>query len=328
MNIKLKSFHDLTRLATKLLLAGCLATAAHGAAVFTPTGYLSTGCAKHTATLLAIGKVLVAGGVTGSGYTTLAVAELFDPATGVWSPTASLATSRFGHTATLLPNGKVLVAGGYDDNDNDLASAELYDPATGVWSPTGSLGDARHYHTAALLANGKVLIAGGLDDNTGVTASAEVYDPATGAWTSTGSLMDVRVYHTATLLASGQVLVAGGEDSDGDLLASELRWIRPHGTWSPTGQPRHPARRSHRHPAAHRASVLVAGRRRRYLSGALLASAGSCMIRPLVLRSPTGSLGTARESYTATPLAGGQVLVAGGFGGFEDPSGYLSGAEL
>ena len=64
----------------------------------------------HTATLLPNGKVLVAGGDCTA--TTLASAELYDPASGTWTATGSLATARSFHTATLLPNGKVLVAGG------------------------------------------------------------------------------------------------------------------------------------------------------------------------------------------------------------------------
>ena len=47
-------------------------------------------------TLLASGKVLVAGGSASSD------AELFDPAAGSWSPTGSLATARSGVRTTLL----------------------------------------------------------------------------------------------------------------------------------------------------------------------------------------------------------------------------------
>ena len=63
--------------------------------------------ARHTATLLPNGKVLVAGGY--AERSSLSSAELYDPATGTWSSTGSLGTARSSHTATLLPNGKVLV---------------------------------------------------------------------------------------------------------------------------------------------------------------------------------------------------------------------------
>ena len=90
---------------------------------WTATGSLGT--ARHTATLLPTGKVLVAGGSNSSGF--LASAELYDPASGTWSVTGSLGAARQGHTATLLPNGNVLVAGGVNDT-GALASAELYGP--------------------------------------------------------------------------------------------------------------------------------------------------------------------------------------------------------
>ena len=120
---------------------------------------------QHTATLLANGKVLVAG-----GGDNLATAELYDPATGTWTFTGSLNAGRGAHTAALLSDGKVLVAGGGDN----LATAELYDPATGTWTFTGSLNAGRYLHTSTLLTNGRVLIAGGL-----ITAMAEARNSTT-----------------------------------------------------------------------------------------------------------------------------------------------------
>src|SRR5204862_13782 len=118
------------------------------------TGGLATARSFHTATLLASGKVLVAGGY-GGGF--LSSGELFDAAAGTWSGTGDLATAHSFHTATLLPNGKVLVAGGFAAAGYS-SGAELYDPATGTWSGTGPLATARVDHTATLLPNGKVLV--------------------------------------------------------------------------------------------------------------------------------------------------------------------------
>ena len=84
----------------------------------------------HTATLLGNGKVLVAGGVSSSGY--LASAELYDPATNTWSAAPSMNSARYRCAATLLPTGKVLVAGGFFQGIT--ATAELYDPVTNAWS--------------------------------------------------------------------------------------------------------------------------------------------------------------------------------------------------
>ena len=146
---------------------------------WTATGSLIGGRYGHTATLLANGKVVVAGGIGGEGSAGfLASAQVYDPATGIWTATGSLIGSRHLHTATLLPNGKVLVAGGQGDTVG-FASAQIYDPATGTWTATGSLIGGRLYHTATLLTNGKVLVAGGFGDSGALLASAEVYDAET-----------------------------------------------------------------------------------------------------------------------------------------------------
>ena len=137
------------------------------------TGGLAVARYGQTATLLQNGKVLIVGGSDdGDLASTLASAELYDPAIGTWSVTNDLNVPRFSHTATLLPNGKVLVAAGYFPNfvpisggfasaPASLNGAELYDPASGTWSIAASLNVSRNSHTATLLPNGKVLVAAG-----------------------------------------------------------------------------------------------------------------------------------------------------------------------
>ena len=178
---------------------------------------MNTGRSFHTATLLPSGKVLVAGGVGGSGAPTSA--ELYDPASDSWTTTTgSLNTGRYFHTATLLPSGKVLVAGG-NSGSGPLTSAELYDPASNTWTTASSLIAARNSQTATLLPSGKVLVAGGYDGSAAIN-SAELYDPATGTWSRAGNLTTARYQHTATLLPSGKVMVAGGYSNGGITLAS------------------------------------------------------------------------------------------------------------
>jgi large repetitive protein len=177
------------------------------AGTFTITGAMSEPRSEHTATLLASGKVLLAGGATGNA------AEVFDPATGLFTPTGDLVVGgRWGCTATLLKDGTVLIAGGRDAEDVfdafPLNDAELFNPTTGNFASTGAMTQFRYEHAAALLNNGQVLLTGGFNGNP--VPDAEFFDPATGIFSRTGSMGTPRANHTATLLNDGTVLVAGG----------------------------------------------------------------------------------------------------------------------
>jgi hypothetical protein len=188
---------------------------------FSPIGGMTTQRAGgQTSTLLANGRVLLAGGCCvlslPEGATPLpwpqanpvhgeATADLYDPATGLITHTGPMAQGRLDHTATLLPDGRVLVTGGSDGAGGSFDSAELYDPKIGRFSRTGSMIRARTGHTATLLQDGRVLIVGGAIDG-----SAELYDPTLGEFRATGSMTMAHDWGTATLLSDGRVLIVGG----------------------------------------------------------------------------------------------------------------------
>lgn len=177
---------------------------------------------RHTANLLADGRVLVAAGGQGTWSTVLAAAELYSPSAGTWSNTGSLATGREGHASALLPGDKVLVAGGVDSSQNMLASAEVFDPTAnsgaGAWSAAPSMATARAAFTATRLpGTNNILVAGGAVVATfpaPVTATAELYKPSTATWATTVSMNVARSDHTASLVGGG-VLVAGGAKPGG-----------------------------------------------------------------------------------------------------------------
>lgn len=109
-------------------------------------GSMSTPRYHASATVLADGRVLVAGGFSSSALNT---AEIFDPATNNWSPTGSMNTPRGLHVAAALGDGRVLVAGG------SSSSTEIYDPTTGTWSPAASLPIGVFAPVAAALPDGR-----------------------------------------------------------------------------------------------------------------------------------------------------------------------------
>jgi hypothetical protein len=190
---------------------------------FATTGSMTNALVWHTATLLANGRVLLAGGQHGTGGSSAifpAAAQLFDPATGTFTSTGTLGTPRGGHGAALLSDGRVLVVGGYNNTDN-YASAELYDPGTGEFSATGSMSGPRYYPTTTLVSDGRVLVCGG-DDGSNYLASCELYDPGTGKFTSAGSMADARDRHTATVLSDGRVLLVGGHGESASVPSAEL----------------------------------------------------------------------------------------------------------
>jgi MYXO-CTERM domain-containing protein len=300
--------------AVKILVSGGSASGTElaSAELFDPTSgtWSATGSMKaarsgHAAIYLRdLGAALVVGGVGGGDL--LASAEGFYG--GAWFDAGSLSTARMATVAVDLPR-KVMVVGGLGAG-GALASAEVLDIDTFTWSRTGSLAIPRDGHTATALADGRVLVAGGY--NGAFLDSAEIYDPATGTWSPTGSLLRGRAFHTATLLGTGEVLVAGGEYHLGPTATAEL--YDPHtGAWRSTGSLAR-ARSHHAETYLSADKVLVVGGTDYDLGTVVYLATAESYDRRTGLWTPAGSLTDARSDSTATRLASGTVIVAGGTG--------------
>ena len=116
---------------------------------FSSTGSLGEARSYHAAVRLADGRVLVAGGSTGTSPI-FNSAELYDPETAGWTTTGTLLIARDSPRATLLSNGHVLLSGGFTPTTT-TDSAEIYNPATGIWNLTGRMLSPRYGQTSTLL---------------------------------------------------------------------------------------------------------------------------------------------------------------------------------
>lgn len=185
----------------------------------------------HTATLLADGRVFIAGGEA-ADQSLLTSTEIFDPATNEITAGPSMPDARAQHSATLLASGKVLLVGGghlnvirAPDGTDVRGDALMFDPQAGAFARTPALHHARQAHVAVALLDGRVLVVGGgIDKNADVplqggattgkladaTATAEIYEPRDNTWTEVAPMKSARFLHGAVLLKDGTVMVVGG----------------------------------------------------------------------------------------------------------------------
>jgi hypothetical protein len=202
-----------------------------------PVGFLAlegpgAGRTGHTATRLADGRVLIAGGTDGADGPLLDSAEIFDPGTGRTLATGSMAAPRAGHVAALLHDGRILVASGLAgaDTSKSWPTMELYDPATGTFTAgqTFTVADdidvarspRRRYGvsfegspSAIALPDGRVVVVGWDPASAAAPQQAvQIFDPVTGDLEPVDLPAGVLAQGVqgALLLADGRVLIFDG----------------------------------------------------------------------------------------------------------------------
>src|SRR5262249_10100308 len=153
------------------------------------------------------------GGVdTPTNGTSIASAELYDPATQMFTMIGPMTAARRYITtsgqAIVRSDGSVLIAGGVGAGQTILSNADLY---TGGFSPTNSMSNPRFLHAAALLTTGDVLVAGGVSTS-GAVNTADLFTTGGSFTPITSPMTAARLAHTATLLPDGQVLIVGGNN--------------------------------------------------------------------------------------------------------------------
>jgi hypothetical protein len=168
---------------------------------------------------------------------------------------------------------------------------------------------ARVGHTATLLPDGRVLVVGGAGPEGGA-AEAESWDPRTGVFSPAGTLATPRTGHAATLLLDGRVMVAGGADPSSGAGTAEVE------IWDPSTQVFTAVASLLDEPRSVSLTRLPSGSV--LIAGALILPDRPDVYRGGLIWHPSGGVGQRlemareRDGHTATLLADGRVMVAGG----------------
>ncbi|MDA0322261.1 MAG: kelch repeat-containing protein [Verrucomicrobia bacterium] len=204
---------------------------------FNSVGRLETARARHSATLLTSGHILIAGG-TGADYTKQSFdsLELFDlRAMKSVAVSMTLKQSRATHAAVRLSDGRVALIGGYAPQlrPSKLASVEIVDLDRESIESGASMGLARGEPVARMLPRGRFAVFGGADD----ARAIEVYLPALDAFMVAPQLMHAarRSGFTVTEVDDARFLIAGGRPNSTDVVLSDAEFFEESSAAEPDG---------------------------------------------------------------------------------------------
>ncbi|MBX6721961.1 MAG: hypothetical protein IRY92_01785 [Dactylosporangium sp.] len=194
---------------------------------------------SHTATLLPDGRVLIVGGWAREGTSSLAEAEMFDPATGARTSGPAMPQPRHAATSIVLPNGDILITGGQDRTGHGLSTTVIYHPGSGVWRPGPRMVMPRFKHAITIVEGDRVMVLGGTTDDITLLASTEILDLTTNTFTLGPAMSTPRYKFPDAVVrtTAGHLVVAGGTQVD--VLAPDGRSFRAITTgaarrWFPT----------------------------------------------------------------------------------------------
>jgi hypothetical protein len=284
---------------------------------------LSTSREFATATLLANGKVLIAGGLDGPGDPSpvTQTTDIFDPATNTFTAGPNLSGAREHAAAVALSNGTVLIAGGdsgFGTNAltgiNALNSSDIYNSSNNTITSGPPMNRPRTQLMATTLYSGDALFAGGDSNGSTPDGTAEIYSLESNTFSKPIAMANGgREQGTATLLPNGNVLIAGGlTTASGAALSAtnttELFLIAKGAFQSPRTTTMSAARANMTATLAPNGMVFIAGGD----SGGTILPSTELYTASSDTFATTNPLSFSRAFDTATLLTNGQVLIAGG----------------
>jgi hypothetical protein len=309
----------------------------------------------HSASKLADGRVLIAGGEPGDSRPWKET-EIFDPTTGTWAAGAPMNVARASHAATPLLDARILFVNGYTESYEGQSSAEMWDPVTQIFTKLGPPPFSGYSHATALLDDGDVLFVGGfseleaavfhlatktfskmplpgtwwestlakLPDGRVLVAGSddgttEIYDPGTSTFEKGPSTEESHEAGRMVALPDGRVLLVGGGVHFPTHQAVDVL-PPPYTAWISL-PPLSVARMEHRLSLTDDGRVLVTGGQ-----GVMMNDDGQaigiaeCELVDVDASQilPAGILFVPRYAHTATELDSGALLIAGGFRSFRD----------
>jgi hypothetical protein len=240
--------------------------------------------------------------------------EIFVARVGAFAALPSgLAAASRQHAMTVTSEYEVVIAGGLDRNGTPLARVELYNLYAFAFVTVGNLVTPRAREIVLPAANGKFVLYGGLVGNPGAlmpTNLTEVFDDIALTFTGGQGAGEARAAPSATPFpgAPDHFLIAGGDGAQG-ALASALIYDSTSGGLTAVGKPMQGSRRGHSGTPVQAkvgARILLYGGADNGPEAELFDRvAGTFSAAP---GSPPGQ----RRDHTATLLADGRVLIAGG----------------
>lgn len=161
------------------------------------------------------GKIYVAGGASGSGFTCHDDLQIYDPVSDAWTNGHALPSPR-SHSGSAVINGKLYIVGGYDaPTHTTFGSLFVYDPATDSWTTNASMPTPR-YALGATTVGGLLYAIDGNTASDAATNLVEVYNPVTDTW-STGAPTLTGHFVPQPVAINGAIYLAA---SDGQSYAS------------------------------------------------------------------------------------------------------------